>query len=67
MNFILLFHTLSHLRTRQILVWSYIAANKTEKCQEGCRALSLDFDRKKLARKMLDVIEQDRLRLALAI
>jgi len=29
-----------------------------KKCQEGCRALSLDFDRKKLARKMLDIIEQ---------
>ena len=29
-----------------------------KKCQEGCRVLSLDFDRKKLARKMLDVIEQ---------
>lgn len=29
-----------------------------KKCQEGCRVLSIDFDRKKLARKMLDVIEQ---------
>lgn len=29
-----------------------------KKCQEGCRALSIDFDRKKLARKMLDIIEQ---------
>ena len=29
-----------------------------KKCQEGCRVLSIDFDRKKYARKMLDVIEQ---------
>lgn len=29
-----------------------------KKCKEGCRALSEDFDRKKLARKMLDVIEE---------
>ena len=29
-----------------------------KKCQEGCRTLSIDFDRKKLARNMLDIIEQ---------
>ena len=29
-----------------------------EKCQQGCRLLALDFDRKKLALKMLTVLEQ---------
>lgn len=29
-----------------------------KKCQEGCRTLSIDFDRKKLARKMLELIEK---------
>jgi hypothetical protein len=29
-----------------------------EKCQQGCRLLALDFDRKKLALKMLIVLEQ---------
>lgn len=28
------------------------------RCKEGCRRLSVDFDRKKLAAKMLDVIER---------
>lgn len=34
--------------------------NLYKKCKEGCRNLSIDFDRKKLARNMLDVIEQTR-------
>ena len=34
--------------------------NNTElydNCKKGCRQLSIDFDRKKLAQKMLDIIE----------
>ena len=31
--------------------------NLYEKCKQGCRQLSIDFDRKKLAQKMLDIIE----------
>ena len=29
-----------------------------QRCKEGCRRLSMDFDRKKLASDMLEVIEE---------
>ena len=35
----------------------YTDADLYKKCQSGCEKLALDFDRKKLARKMLEVIK----------